>query len=122
MTTRVRSSISSLQLLLCYVAAVKRIPVHHYSADNIFWFFGINESNSSYFENRVLLKPVLGAWPVLHVSLLVMNRLDTTEFATFIILMFFFLPKDLTIQNLIIFTAAGVVPCGGGKTSPITSS
>ena len=31
------------------VAAVKRLPIHHYSADYIFWF-----------ENKILLKPVLG--------------------------------------------------------------
>ena len=36
------------------------------------------------FENRVSLKPVLGAWPVLHISLLIMNRLNKSEFAIFI--------------------------------------
>ena len=30
--------------------------------------------------------------------------------------------RDLTNQNLFIFTAAGVVPCGGRKKSPSTSS
>ena len=28
--------LSSLQLVLCRVAAVKRLPVHHYSTDYIF--------------------------------------------------------------------------------------
>ena len=28
--------LSSLQLVLCHVAAVKRLPVHHHSADYIF--------------------------------------------------------------------------------------
>ena len=37
-----------------------------------------------------------GAWPVLHTSLLVMNRLNKTEFAICISLMWSLLPKDLT--------------------------
>ena len=44
------------------------------------------------------------------------------EFAIFISLMYALLPKDHTVQNLLIFTAAGVLPCGGRKTSPRTSS
>ena len=31
------------------------------------------------------------------------------------------LPEDLANQNLFIFTAAGIVPCGGHKTSSRTS-
>ena len=43
------------------MAAVKRLPVHHYSADYIFWSFGvIGFVFNFFFENRVLLKPVLG--------------------------------------------------------------
>ena len=30
--------------------------------------------------NRLPLKPVLGAWPVLHITLLVTNRLNKTGF------------------------------------------
>ena len=41
-----------------------------------------------------------------------MNRFSKNEFAIFISL----LPKDITNQNLFIFTGAGVVPCGGRKT------
>ena len=41
-----------------------------------------------------------GAWPVLHISVLVMNRLNTTESAIFIYLVYPLLPWDLTIQNL----------------------
>ena len=52
--------LSSLQLVLCRVPAVKRLPVHHYSADYIFWSFGIIGLILSQFENRVPLKPVLG--------------------------------------------------------------
>ena len=52
---------------LCRVAAIKRIPVHHYSAHYIFWSFGIIGLIRSQFETRVPLKPVLGrAWAVLH--------------------------------------------------------
>ena len=38
----------------------KKSPVNHYSADYIFWSFGIIGLNLRYFENRVMLKPVLG--------------------------------------------------------------
>ena len=37
---------------------------------------------------------------MLHISLLVINRLDKTESAFFIYLVYSLLPKDLTIQNL----------------------
>ena len=53
--------LSSLQLMLCRMAAVKRLLVHHDSADSIFLvlcdFFWLILSQ---FENRVPLKPVLG--------------------------------------------------------------
>ena len=49
-------------------------------------------------------------------------RLNKTEFAIFISLMWSLLPKDLTNNNLFIFTAAGVVPGGGRKTSPFVFS
>ena len=51
---------SSLQLVLCRMAAVKRLPVHHHSADYVFSVFWIIGLILSPFENRVLLKPVLG--------------------------------------------------------------
>ena len=38
-----------------------------------------------------------GAWPVLHISVLGMNRLNTTESAIFFYLVYSFLPKYLTI-------------------------
>ena len=44
--------------MLCRVAAVKCLPVHHHSADYIFWTFGIIES--IVFENSVPFKAVLG--------------------------------------------------------------
>ena len=40
-----------------------------------------------------------GAWPVLHTSLLVMNRLNKREFAIFISLMWSLLSRDLTNQD-----------------------
>ena len=52
--------ISLLQLVLCRVVGVKRVPIHHYSADYIFWSFGIIGLILSQFENRVPLKPVQG--------------------------------------------------------------
>ena len=51
--------LSSLQLVLCRVAAKKRLPVHHHSAD--FLAFGIIGFILSQFEKRVSLKPVLGS-------------------------------------------------------------
>ena len=49
-----------LQLMLCRVAAVKRLPVHHHSADYISWSFRITGFILSYYENRVLFKPMVG--------------------------------------------------------------
>ena len=54
-------------------------------------------------------------------AVLVMNRLNITEPAIFVYLAHSLLPKNLTIQDLYISIAAGVVPCGGRKTSPRTS-
>ena len=59
---------------------------------------------------------------MLHIPLLVMDRRNKTEFAIYISLMWSLFPRNLTNQNLCIFTAAGIVPCGGRKTSPHTSS
>ena len=56
---------------------------------------------------------------MLHILLLVIKRLNNTEFAIFISLMKSLFPRDLTNQNLFIFTTAGIVPCGGRKTSPV---
>ena len=53
--------IDSLQLVLCLMAAVKRLPVHHHCADYIFWPFGIIWFILSHFENKSLLEPVLGS-------------------------------------------------------------
>ena len=49
----------------------KKSAVHHYTADYIFWSFGMIEFILSFLENRKLLKPVVGVWSVLHISLLV---------------------------------------------------
>ena len=52
--------LSSLQLVLRRVAAVKHLPVHHHSADYIFSVFsGIIWLILCQFENRVPLKPLL---------------------------------------------------------------
>ena len=55
---------------------------------------------------------------MLNISILVMNRLNFIEFAISVSLMqSLSLQWDLTNQNLFIFTAASVVPCGGPNTS-----
>ena len=46
--------------MLCRIGTVKRLSVYHYSADSIFWYIGISGPVLSQFENRGLLKPVLG--------------------------------------------------------------
>ena len=88
----------SLQLLLCLVAAVKRLPMHHHSADYIFSgllvLFGIGLILSQ-FENRVLLVGSKGRGQCCTITLLHMNRLNKTESAIFVFLMYFLLPKDL---------------------------
>ena len=38
----------------------KKFPVLHYNADYIFWSFGIIGFIFGYFENRIMLKHVLG--------------------------------------------------------------
>ena len=42
---------------------------------------------------------------MLHISVLVMNRLNTTESAIFIYLVYSLLPKDLAVENLHVFMA-----------------
>ena len=86
---------SSLQMVLCYMVAIKHLPVHHQSVDYIFWSFGITDYILSYPENRVLLNPVLGVVAVLHISLLVMNRLSYIKSTIFISLVYLLLSKDL---------------------------
>ena len=51
-----RTYLSSLQLMLCCVAAVKSLPVHHYSAVIFSVPFGIIGFILSYFENRIQLR------------------------------------------------------------------
>ena len=41
------------------VAAVKRLPIHHHSADHIIIFFWDHLARSGYFENQMPLKPAL---------------------------------------------------------------
>ena len=62
---------------------------------------------------------------MLQISLLIINRLNKTEYSIFI----FFFVVDVVLasegsktQNLFIFTAAGVMPFDGSKTSPRKSS
>ena len=65
--------------------------------------------------NRILLKPMLGVCPVLYISVLVMNRINTTEFAIFIYLAYSLLPKNLTILSLFfVQLEQKLIKCLGG--------
>lgn len=55
-----------------------------------------------YFLIEFYLSRGQGAWPVLHISVLVMN--NTTESAIFIYLVYSLLPNDPIIQNLFVRT------------------
>ena len=60
---------------------------------------------------------------MLHISVEVINRINTAVSSIFIYLMFSLLPKDLiTIQNLSLSTAADAVPYDGCKMILRTSS
>ena len=60
---------------------------------------------------------------MLQISLLIINRLNKTEYAIFIFVVDVVLASEGSkTQNLFIFTAAGVMPFGGSKTSPRKSS
>ena len=53
----------------------------------------------SSFENRILLlKLMLGAWSVLHISLLVIKRLNQTESTILFSLVCFLLSKDVSFK------------------------
>ena len=57
---------------------------------------------------------------MLHISLLVMNRFNKTEFAFFFIsLMWFLLPRDLANQNLFLFIAAVFCRVAAVKRLPV---
>ena len=78
------------------VTAVKRLPVHHHSADSIFWSFRIIGPILTQFENRVPPKPVLGGHgQCCTVTLLHMYSLNKTESAIFVSLMCYLLPENL---------------------------
>ena len=76
--------------------------------------FGTSEFSFSHLK-RVPLKPVLGG--VADVAHLITGHEQIKPIS----LIWSLLPKDLTYQNLFIFTAAGVVPCGGRKKCSRTS-
>ena len=76
--------------MLCRVAAVKSLPVHHHSADNIYLLWD-HWAHSEYFENRIPLKPVLvgdgwGAYAVSQITVLHMKILNKTGSPIFIVL------------------------------------
>ena len=87
--------------MLCCVATIKSLPVQNHSAGHIFSgrLGSLNHSES--FENKILLKPVLGTWLVSHNSSRGMSRLNYTEFDSFVSLVFASLSMDLRIPNLL---------------------
>ena len=113
--------LSSLQLVLCRVAAENRLPVHHHSAYSIFSGpFGIIGLILSQFENSVPLKPMLGGMGCV-APLYYCTCTDSIK-ATLLFCFFdtFLATKGSSFRNYFIFTAAGDVPFGGRKTSPRT--
>ena len=87
------------------MTAVKCLSVHHFSADYIFCPVGLF-SSFSYLKLEFRFSRCYGHcrcctfYFVLHILFLVMNRLNKTEVAIFISLMWTLLPWDLTYQNL----------------------
>ena len=55
----------------------------------------------SHIKIEFRLNRCYGALPVMHISLLVMNRLSKTEFAIFISSLWSLLPRAVTNQNLL---------------------
>ena len=80
------------------MAAVKRLPVHHHSADYVFSVFWIIGLILSPFENRVPLKPVLGGGgggAVLHHYIKVHEQTQLKRSLPFSFLLRSLRPKDL---------------------------
>ena len=91
------------------MATVKCLPVHHHSADYIFWSFGNIRLILGQFENRVPLKPVLRGGmrgQCYTITLPHMNSLNETESAICVALMCSLLPEDLH-SDLIIQVCTG---------------
>ena len=94
------------ELVLCHVAAVKRLPVYQYSADYIFRSFGIIGLNLCQFENSVRMKSALGegeggAWAVLPHFITAHEQTHKTVSAIFVSLMCSLLPEDLHSELII---------------------
>ena len=73
----------------------------------------------SQLENRIPLKPMprgLGSVALLH-SCTITDSINETESAIFVSLMVRAY-RGSSIKTYFVFSAAGVVPCGGRKTSP----
>ena len=82
------------------MAPVKRLNLHHHSADYIFQSFGITGSICRHFENRVLPKPAnaRGRVSVAHfISSHEENMLNRICYFHFLV--YFLFSKDLTIEN-----------------------
>ena len=79
------------------MAAGKSLPLHHYSADCILWSFGLIRLILSYFENRILLKPMIGGVA----SIAHFNTDHEKTQLNRVSLVSSLPPKDVTIHNLI---------------------
>ena len=88
--------LSSLQLVLCRVATVKHLPVHHHRADNI--FSGPLGSLGSFgvrLKNEFRYNRCSGAWAVLHHYITAHEQTQNTKSAIFISLMLSLRPQKL---------------------------
>ena len=79
----------------------KRFLVYHQTASYMSWSFGFTEFSLSSFEIEFHISRCLGAWPVLLISLLVMNRFNLTESTFFIPLMYSLASKGYKYSELI---------------------
>ena len=83
-------TLSSLLLVMCRVAAMKRLPVQHHCADYIFWSFG----NIGFILSPFAQTGTRRRGRCFTTALLHMNRRNKTE-SIFVSLMCSLLPEDL---------------------------
>ena len=105
--------------MLCHVASVKSLPVHHHCAGYILFTLG-SLSPSCLFG--ILLKPALGGifslanYSVAYEETQSSRVINVRDFVCSL------LPKAVLFCLLFYSNVAGVVTCGGSKKSPRTSS
>ena len=104
--------------MLCRAAAVKSLPVHHNASYILFPTGSLTQS--WLFENRILLKPALGAYAAVANYSVAHEGAQSNRVSDFPD----FVCSSFQWQSFLTFysTVAGFVPCGGLKTSPRISS